>query len=115
MHSLSRPADVVLSSLLTHHLTSERVVNFLRWMEGHARYGWLINDLERQPVPYYLFGLFSRLARMHPFVQHDGPVSFRRAFRQGDWQRMLSEAALPQGAARIFRSFPARLCVERLR
>ncbi len=107
--------DVIISSLLTHHLTDPEIVRFLQWMERTARLGWFINDLERQPTPARLFALLARTLRWHPFVEHDGPLSFRRAFRAPDWTDLLAQAEIPAGAARIRPSFPARLCVSRLR
>ena len=107
--------DVILSSLLTHHLTNPEIVRFLRWMEATARLGWFINDLERQPTPARLFSLLARALRWHPFVQHDGPLSFRRAFRAADWTALLAQTGIPATAAQIQPSFPARLCVSRLR
>ncbi len=38
---------LIVSSLFTHHLNEEQIVQFLRWMEDHARLGWFINDLSR--------------------------------------------------------------------
>lgn len=107
--------DVVLSSLVTHHMSDAEVVRFLRWMERSARAGWIVNDLERQMMPARGFGLLARVLRWHPFLHHDGPVSFRRAFRVGDWEAMLRQAEVPRGAALVVKRFPARLCVERLR
>ncbi len=107
------PPDVVLSSLVTHHLRDPEIVKFLGWMERTARLGWWINDLERAERPYRWFGVMARAMRWHRFEQHDGPVSFRRAFRVDDWERLLSEAGV--GGARLVRSRPARLCVERMR
>ncbi len=108
-------ADLVVSSLVMHHLRDAEVVRFVRWMEGSAGLGWFINDLERQPGPAWMFGALARVMRWHEFVQHDGPVSFRRAFRVEDWERLLRESGVEAGAARIVRTFPARLCVERMR
>ncbi len=110
-----RAPDVVISSLTAHHLRHGELVTFLRWMERSARRGWFVNDLERQPIPAFLFGLFARVLASHPFMQVDGPVSFRRAFRLADWEQLLREAEVPAGAARIVPTFPARLCVERMR
>jgi len=108
-------ADVVVSSLVMHHLGHQEIVRFLRWMEASARVGWFINDLERQAIPAGIFSALAVLVRWHPFLHHDGPVSFRRAFRVVDWKELLREAEVPEEAARIVRVFPARLCVERLR
>ena len=107
------PPDVIISSLVMHHLRDAEIIEFLAWMERDARLGWFINDLERAEQPYRWFGVLARLLRWHPFVQHDGPVSFRRAFREADWERLLAAAAVT--GARIRRVAPARLCVERIR
>ena len=108
-----KKAHVVLSSLFTHHLDDGEVVRFLRWMEQYAERGWFINDLSRSAMPYHLFRAFSKLARLHPFVQHDGPVSFRRAFAAEDWRRMCAAAGLKESAVTIRGFRPARLCVGR--
>jgi len=113
--SYAGPVDVVLSSLFTHHLSSAEVTGFLRWSEATARRGWFINDLCREPTPYRLFPLLAGALRWHRFVRHDGPVSFRRSFREADWQRLLAAAGIPADATRMRRWTPARLCVERLR
>jgi hypothetical protein len=57
--------------------------------------------------------VFSKLAGLHPFVQHDGPVSIARSFVPKDWQRMCSAAGLDLRAVSIRPSWPARLCVSR--
>jgi SAM-dependent methyltransferase len=107
--------DVVISSLFTHHLVDGEIVRFLAWMEGAARCGWFINDLHRAALPCQLFRLLAWAARWHPFVQHDGPVSFRRSFRQEDWERYLSQAGIDVASVEIEEFRPARLCVGRLR
>ncbi len=108
-----RPPHLIVSSLFTHHLPDEGVVRFLQWMERNAELGWFINDLSRAPIPYYLFRWFSRAARLHRFVQHDGPVSFRRAFVASDWRRLCAVAGLPPDQFEILNFKPARLCVSR--
>jgi SAM-dependent methyltransferase len=106
-------ADVVVSSLFTHHLSENDVVRFIRWMEEYARIGWFINDLSRAAVPYWLFKAFAKVAGLHRFVQHDGPVSFRRAFVADDWRWMCAAAGLEEDDFRIEAWKPARLCVSR--
>jgi SAM-dependent methyltransferase len=113
--SYTQPADVILSSLFTHHLPELEIVRFLAWMDSVARRGWFINDLIREKTPLELFSVLSRLARWHRFVQHDGPVSFRRSFREADWQRMLSDADIPLTEITLQRWTPGRLCVGRVR
>lgn len=112
-YGMDRPPDITVSSLFTHHLPDDDVVRFVRWMEEHARVGWLVNDLSRAPIPYHLFRWFSRAAGLHPFVQHDGPVSFLRAFVSDDWRRLCIEAGLAERDVEIIGYTPARLCVSR--
>ncbi|MGD0647462.1 MAG: methyltransferase domain-containing protein [Acidobacteriaceae bacterium] len=111
----TEPVDVVLSSLFTHHLEEPEIVRFLAWSEAVAQRGWFVNDLCREAPPYKLFGLLAKAMRWHRFVQHDGPVSFRRSFREDDWERMLGEAGIVVADVRLARWTPGRLCVERLK
>jgi SAM-dependent methyltransferase len=111
----ARPVDIVISSLLTHHLDNASLIRFIAWMEATAAIGWFVNDLHRKAIPYHLFGFASRALRFHEFVQHDGPISIARAFDASDWRRVIDAAHLPPAAAGISRVFPYRLCVTRLR
>jgi 2-polyprenyl-3-methyl-5-hydroxy-6-metoxy-1,4-benzoquinol methylase len=105
--------DLVLSSLFTHHLADANIVRFMRWMEEHAGRGWCINDLSRNAIPYHLFRVFAKLLGLHPFVQHDGPVSIARAFIPEDWRRMCAAAGLSERDVTIRRFTPGRLCAMR--
>lgn len=109
------PFDVIVSSLVAHHMTDEELHEFIRFMEANAARGWLINDLHRHRLPYVGYRYLARLLRTHRIVREDGTVSIARAFRPAEWREILKAAGVPQDAARIFRSFPFRLCVERLR
>jgi SAM-dependent methyltransferase len=107
--------DVVLSSLFTHHLPDPLVARFLAWMEEKARLGWFVNDLHRHPLPYHVFRGWSRLARWHRFVQHDGPVSIARAFTAADWRRLIADAGVDSTAVEVRWWIPFRLSVGRLK
>jgi trans-aconitate methyltransferase len=107
--------DVVISSLFTHHLPDDLVVKFLAWMETRARVGYFVNDLHRHPLPYHFFRHVSKAARLHRFVQNDGPVSIARAFEPADWRRLLADAGIARNAAKIAWKVPFRLTVERVR
>jgi SAM-dependent methyltransferase len=110
-----QPPHLIISSLFTHHLNEEQIVQFLRWMEEHARIGWFINDLSRAPLPYHFFRTFSRIARLHHFVQNDGPVSIARSFIAEEWRSMCAAADLDAESTKIRAFKPARLCVSRRR
>ena len=113
LYTLNAPVDVIVSSLLAHHLSDAEIVCFLQWMEQNAQVGWFINDLSRNAVPYHLLKMFTRVAGLHPFVQHDGPVSIARAFVKEDWERMCAAAGLNLNEISIEGFTPARLCVGR--
>jgi hypothetical protein len=108
-------ADIVMSSLFTHHLPGAALVRFIKWMEETARTGWFINDLERHPLPYHFLRFAFWATRRHRFMRHDGPVSVASAFKRRDWVRYLAEAGLPEEAARIEPWMPFRLCVSRIK
>ncbi len=108
-------ADIIMSSLFTHHLQGPQLVRFIRWMEENARIGWFINDIERHPLPYYFLKVAFWATRRHRFMRHDGPVSIASAFKREDWLLLLKEAGLREGAARIESWMPFRLCVSRVK
>ncbi len=107
--------DLVISSLLMHHLDDATVVDFLLWMESVTRFGWFINDLHRQALPHYAFRVMAAFSNWHPFVKHDGAVSILRSFRPADWCALLKAAGIPRDQVLISVHRPARLCVARLR
>lgn len=112
-----KPVDLIVSSLFTHHLSEPGLIRFVQWMELHAQLGWFINDLSRAAVPYHLLRIFTKVAGLHRFVQHDGPVSIARSFVPDDWRRICAAAGLGTNIDRseisIQPVFPARLCVSR--
>ena len=105
--------DYVISSLVAHHMTREQLVAFLRFMEAEARAGWLVNDLHRHGFAYSGWPLLAGLMRWHPIVRHDGHLSIARSYRPREWPPLLAVAGVK--GARVFRAFPFRLCVEKLR
>ncbi len=107
------PWDVIISSLVAHHMTHAQLVAFLRFMQAHARIGWFVNDLHRHRFAHAGYPLLATLARWHPMVRHDGTLSIARSYRPEEWPPILAEAGIDD--ARVFRAFPFRLCVAHLR
>ncbi|SFN96771.1 methyltransferase domain-containing protein [Sphingomonas sp. OK281] len=107
------PWDVIVSSLVAHHMSHDQLVAFLRFMETHARAGWFVNDLHRHGFAHWGFPVLATIARWHPIVRHDGTLSIARSYRPDEWPPLLAEAGITQATVR--RVFPFRLCVERLR
>lgn len=102
------PWDFIVSSLVAHHMTTDQLVVFLRFMDAHARVGWLVNDLHRHRFAYAGWPLLARLFRWHPIVRHDGHLSIARSYRPGEWRALIARGGV---AARVFTAFPFRLCV----
>ena len=107
--------DVIVSSLFTHHLSDHELVRFIAFMQAHARVGWFVNDLHRHPLPYAFFKRWSKLARFHRFVQHDGPVSIARAFSPQDWRGFLQAARVDPDQVEIRWRVPFKLTVASFR
>jgi SAM-dependent methyltransferase len=111
---LQEPVDFVVSSLLTHHMSDGRIVDFLRWMEATARQGWVIYDLQRHAVPYYFIGLIGRLTRLHPMVIHDGRISVARSLTRAEWRARIAAAGIARDAVSL-RWYLFRFVIGRLR
>ena len=109
----NEPWDAIISSLVAHHMTHEQLVDFLKFMEQHARRGWFVNDLHRHGFAWTGFPLLATLMGAHSIVRHDGQLSIARSYRPPEWPPLLAEAGVT--GARVFRQFPFRLCVERRR
>jgi 2-polyprenyl-3-methyl-5-hydroxy-6-metoxy-1,4-benzoquinol methylase len=104
--------DVILSSLVAHHMTHAQLIAFLRFMDREAKRGWLVNDLHRHGFAYAGYPLLGAIMGWHPIVKHDGRLSIARSYRPGEWPALLGEAGVE--GARVFRAFPFRLCVEKI-
>jgi SAM-dependent methyltransferase len=112
-----RPAirvDFIVSSLVAHHFTDERIRAFLRWMEATAQRGWLLCDLERHPLPYFAIGVAGRLAGVHPMVIKDGRISVTRALAQAEWRPTIVAAGLDPDSVQLS-WFLYRLTLSRLK
>lgn len=107
--------DIVVSSLVAHHMSDDQLIAFLRFMEQEAAVGWMINDLRRSAFAYTTYPWLTRMMRWHRIVREDGTLSIARSFRAPEWQPYLEAAGGDVRAARVVRRFAFRLCVERIR
>jgi SAM-dependent methyltransferase len=104
--------DIIVSSLVAHHMTQPQLIAFLRFMEAEARRGWLINDLHRHGFAWMGFPLLARLIAVHRIVREDGRLSIARSYRPAEWPPILDAAGV---TAQVKRHFPFRLCVQKIR
>ena len=99
--------DFVVCNHFFHHLTEERAIELLQMMAQWARTAIIVNDLERQAIPYYFFRLFHPFFTTSSMSRVDGLASFRQAFRKEELERVARQAGLEN--ARIERRWLYRL------
>jgi SAM-dependent methyltransferase len=110
----AEPVDLIVSSLVAHHLPDAEIVTLLDWMEANARRGWLACDLHRHPVPYHVIGLAGTLFGVHPTVVHDGQISVARALTREEWRNLIAAAGMAPDDVTV-RWFLFRWLIGRLR
>jgi SAM-dependent methyltransferase len=107
-----RRFDIIVSSLVAHHLSDEKLRDFLVLLERSSTRGWLIYDLQRHRLLYAVIGAASRLARLHPMVTKDGQISVMRSLTRKEWMDRLAAAGIALSDVKI-RWFLFRFVIER--
>ena len=102
--------DYVISSLFTHHLLDEQVVQVLREMSRVAKRRIFIIDLHRHPVPYFLYTTLGKLVLHNRLVRHDGALSILRGFKSEEFLELAQRAGLRD--IWVEHHFPARLVLS---
>ena len=92
--SFKTQPDVIFSSLFCHHFTDEQLVFMLQWMQSNSTKGFFVNDLQRNPLAYYLIKVLTAIFSKSYMVKNDGPISVARSFRKKDWQFLFSKAGI---------------------
>jgi len=88
--------DIILATLVCHHMKDDVLVAFLKQAFSLANQGIIINDLHRHPVAFAAFKGLAPIFFRNRIVQHDGPLSIRRAFTRNDWESYLNAAEIPK-------------------
>ena len=83
--------NVVICNLFLHHFSEEESVELLRRLARTASEAVLINDLERNPLPYAFIRLAWPFARSR-ITRHDGAASVRQAYTKGELATLASRA-----------------------
>ncbi len=91
---LPKSYDVIIATLVCHHLPDDILIDFLRRASIVARQKIIINDLQRHVAAYTLFKLISPLCFRNRLVRHDGPLSIKRAFTKKEWLHYLAHAGI---------------------
>ncbi|MEQ3655942.1 MAG: methyltransferase domain-containing protein [Dokdonia sp.] len=85
-------ADILVCNLTMHHFDDTQIVTFLKVFYQLAGVGVVINDLERSPVAYQLFRLFSRIFMKSDIARYDGKISIARGFKREELHQFASLA-----------------------
>lgn len=107
--------DVVHASLVLHHFPGREAVEALEKMYRLARYGVVINDLQRHLVPWLGLRLGLPLFTRNRLVRNDGPLSVLRGFTRRELLRMARKVGASQPS--VAWEFPFRwllICPKQL-
>ena len=76
--------DIVLCTLTLHHFKDEEIRSLLTAFAKCTRRGFIINDLHRSAIAYYLFQAICFLFGLNKMSRDDGLVSILRGFKKQD-------------------------------
>jgi 2-polyprenyl-3-methyl-5-hydroxy-6-metoxy-1,4-benzoquinol methylase len=79
-----KTCDIVLCTLTLHHFTDEEIIDLLQRVSESASLGFVINDLHRNALAYYLFQAVCFIFRLNYMSREDGLVSILRSFKRAD-------------------------------
>jgi 2-polyprenyl-3-methyl-5-hydroxy-6-metoxy-1,4-benzoquinol methylase len=103
--------DYVMAHNFLHHLTDGEAGTMIGLMADRCRRIFVVMDLHRSRWAYVAFYLFAAVLIRRSFGREDGRRSIRRGFRRPELEQLLSRHVGPDIPARVFRAFPARVCV----
>lgn len=104
--------DVVMCSLMLHHLDDAHAATLLEIMADTASRLVIVNDLVRSRLGYVAAKVALQLLSRSDIVHADGPHSVARAFRVDELQRIVDEVGMTGAQIRTIRPFRMLLTWE---
>ena len=86
--------DVLLATLVCHHIEDDDLVDFLQAAYQASRYGVIIHDLHRHALAYWGYKLLSYGLCRNRLIRHDGLISIQRGFKRKEWRALLQRARI---------------------
>lgn len=86
--------DIILATLVCHHLDHEELIEFLRKIFFSARTMVLIHDLHRHFLAYWIYRLISPILFRNRLLTHDGLISIKRGFTRKEWEHLLKKTGI---------------------
>jgi 2-polyprenyl-3-methyl-5-hydroxy-6-metoxy-1,4-benzoquinol methylase len=87
--------DYVLCSKTVHHFADEKALRMIKEFSRVARRGYIIVDLRRSWVAYFLIYLLTRLFSGNRLTRSDGPLSVLKSFTPGELAALASRSGTP--------------------
>lgn len=84
--------DIILLTLVCHHLEDEELIEFLKKVNNTVRKAFIINDLHRNLLAYWLYKMSSTLLFRNRLITHDGLISIQRSFTRKELHYLLKQA-----------------------
>lgn len=84
--------DIVLTTLVCHHIDDEELPAFLQNAYQAARKAVIINDLHRHALAYWFYKKISYILFRNRLITHDGLISIQRSFKRAELQTLLKRA-----------------------
>ncbi len=86
--------DYVHAALFLHHFKDQDVITLLKTFGQLARKAIIINDLERNPLPYFFLKATQWWFHWSPVTLHDGPISVEAGFQPKELKQIAEAAGL---------------------
>jgi 2-polyprenyl-3-methyl-5-hydroxy-6-metoxy-1,4-benzoquinol methylase len=83
-YSLADRYDIILCTLTLHHFKDPELLELVNYFKTTSRLGFVVNDLHRSALAYYLFQVICALFRLNEMSREDGLVSILRGFKEHD-------------------------------
>ncbi len=98
--------DVIVTSLVCHHLNDEELINFLRGAIKSAKKAIIINDLHRHWLSYLGCSIFFPIFTKNRLIRADSLLSIKKSFTYKDWFSYLINAGLAKENFKISWHWP---------
>lgn len=85
--------DIVMFNLVLHHFSDAEITAIFKKLPAHCRYV-LVNDLQRHPLPYYLFKRVTTILNFSHISRHDGLLSILKSFVKKEWHLLMQQAGV---------------------
>lgn len=88
----SNSIDIILATMVCHHLSDKELIDFLQQATLAARKAVIINDLQRHSIAQWLYAMISPVLFRNRLITHDGLISISRGFTRAEWKLLLHHA-----------------------